>query len=80
MVCYGIFWSGQHRGGAASLRHGNRYRTHFAAHAPPRDRYGGLFTPHRKLAQGLNLTMRPMKILTAGDILGLFEESFQKFG
>ena len=22
----------------------------------------------------------PMKILTAGDILGLFEESFQKFG
>ena len=48
----------QYRRRAASLRHCNRYRTHFAAHAPPKDRHGGLFTPHWKLAQGLSLTMR----------------------
>ena len=51
----------QYRRRAASLRHRNRYRTHFASHAPPRDRHGGLFTPHRKLAQGMSLTMRPTK-------------------
>ena len=51
----------QYRRRAASLWHCNRYRTHLAAHAPPRDRHGGLFTPHRELAQSLNLTMRPTK-------------------
>ena len=30
-------------------------------HTLSRDRHGGLFTPHRKLAPGLNLTMRPTK-------------------
>ena len=51
----------QYRRRAASLRHRNRYRTHFASHAPPKNRHGGLFTPHRKLAQGLSLTLRPTK-------------------
>ena len=30
-------------------------------HTLSRDRHGGLFTPHRKLAHGLSLTMRPTK-------------------
>ena len=51
----------QYRRRAASLRHRNRYRTHFASHAPPKNRHGGLCTPHRKLARGLSLTMRPTK-------------------
>ena len=62
-------------GGAASLRHRNRYRFHFAAHAPPKDRHGGLFTPHRKLAQSLSLTMRPTKrarLLWKFSPLGIF--------
>ena len=53
----------------------NRYRTHFASHAPPKNRHGGLFTPHRKLAQGLSLTMNPTKtasLLWKFSPLGIF--------
>ena len=75
MVCYDIFWSGQYRGGAASLQNRNRYRSHFASHTPPNNRQGGLFTPHRKLGPGLNLTMRPTKtasLLWKFSPLGIF--------
>ena len=65
----------QYRRRASSLWHRNRYRTHLAVHTPPRDRHGGLFTPHRKLAHGLSLTMRPTKtasLLWKFSPLGIF--------